>query len=68
MRIIAVKILGEFWLQPKYSDSEKALKAWFAETKCASWKTTQDIKSKYRDSSFLADNSVFLIFTEISTD
>ena len=58
MRVIAIKILREFWEQPKYSDSEMALKAWYTEAKHAHWKTTQDIKSKYRNASFLSDNRV----------
>lgn len=58
MRVIAIKMLREFWLQARYSDSENALKAWYTEAKCAHWKTTQDIKSKYRNASFLSDNRV----------
>jgi mRNA interferase HigB len=58
MRVIAIKILREFWQEPKHADSENALRAWFTEAKNASWKTTKDIKEKYRNASFLADNRV----------
>lgn len=58
MRVIAIKMLREFWEQPKYLDSETTLKAWYTEAKHTSWKTTQNIKSKYRNASFLADNRI----------
>lgn len=56
MRIISRKLLREFWA--KYKDSEKSLKAWFADTKAATWKSSMDIKSEYRNASFLSDNRV----------
>ena len=58
MRVIARRILREFWEQNKYSDSENPLKAWYKETEKAVWKNTQDIKKQYRNASFVADNRV----------
>lgn len=58
MRVIAIKMLREFWEKPQYSDSKNALKAWYIEVKKTSWKTTQDVKDKYRNASFIADNRV----------
>lgn len=58
MRVIAIKTLREFWQQSRYSDAEYPLKAWYMEVKKAVWKTTQDIKDKYRNASFLKDNRV----------
>lgn len=39
-------------------DSENALKAWYTEAKRAVWKAPNEIKDKYRNASFLADNRV----------
>jgi mRNA interferase HigB len=58
MRIIARARLRNFWLNPKYSDAEEPLKAWFDEVKNEMWKSTQDVKSKYRNASFIANNRV----------
>lgn len=58
MRIIARGTLREFWQNPKYSDAEQALLAWFDEVKNAEWQCPQDIKSKYRNASFIANNRI----------
>jgi mRNA interferase HigB len=58
MRIISRKTLINFWEQPEYRDAEQPLKAWFAEAKHADWKTSSDIKEKYRNASFLGNNHV----------
>lgn len=58
MRILALSTLREFWEQPKYKDSEQPLKAWYDEAKHASWVRPQEIKDKYRNASFIADNRV----------
>lgn len=58
MRVIAIKMLRDFWEHPKYSDSENPLRAWYTEAKKERWRTTQDIKNKYRNASFLGDNRV----------
>lgn len=56
MRIISRKTLKDFWL--KHEDAENPLKAWFADAKSAKWNTPMDIKSKYRNASFLSENRV----------
>lgn len=56
MRVIAKKILREFW--QKHADSEQQLKAWFQEASKAKWKNTKDIKKEYSTASFLAGNRV----------
>ena len=58
MRIISRATLRDFWETPKYSDSEQALKSWYDEAKHANWQTPQDIKSKYRNASFVGNNRV----------
>lgn len=56
MRVIAKKILREFW--EKHPDCEQQLKAWFQETSKTEWKNTKNIKRAYPGASFLADNRV----------
>jgi len=56
MRIISKKILREFWAA--HSNAEQSLKAWHAKTKLAEWKTSGDIKTDYRNASFVANNRV----------
>lgn len=58
MRIISRAALRKFWENPKYKDAEQPLKAWYDEVKQAVWKSTQDIKAKYRHASFVANNRV----------
>ncbi|MBL4630539.1 MAG: type II toxin-antitoxin system HigB family toxin [Paraglaciecola sp.] len=59
MRIMALSALRKFWEHPKYKDSEQPLKAWYDEAKHANWQKPQDVKDKYRNASFVADNRVF---------
>ena len=56
MRIISKKILREFW--KIHTDAEQPLKAWHAKTKLAEWRTSTDIKTDYRNASFVANNRV----------
>ncbi len=56
MRIISKKILREFW--GVHADAEQSLKAWHAKVKLAEWKTSSDIKTDYRNASFVANNRV----------
>ena len=51
MRVIAKKILTEFW--EKFSDSEDHLKSWYREAKKATWKNPNDIKGEYPKASIL---------------
>ena len=56
MRVIAKKILRDFWA--KNSNCEQQLKSWYKEAEEASWKNTNQIKKDYPSASILADNRV----------
>ena len=56
LRIIAKKILREFW--EKHSDCEQQLKSWYQETSGANWRTPSGIKQDYPSASFLFDNRI----------
>lgn len=56
MRIIAKKILRDFW--KVHPDSEQQLKAWYQETSKAEWTNPNKIKFEYPSASFLAENRV----------
>lgn len=56
MRIIAKKILRDFW--EAHADSEQQLKAWYQETSKAAWTGPAKIKIEYPNASFLAGNRV----------
>ena len=51
MRVIAKKILREFW--EKYTDSEEPLKTWYKEASKANWASPNDIKAEYAKASIL---------------
>lgn len=56
MRIIAKKILREFW--ETHSDCEQQLKSWYKEAIDAGWKNPNEIKIEYPSASILNDNRV----------
>jgi mRNA interferase HigB len=56
MRIIARRVLREFWEQ--HPDARQALQAWYADVKPAEWKNPADIKKTYRNASLVANNRV----------
>ena len=58
MRVVSVKRLRAHWEKAGRADSGDPLRAWFREVKKAQWRTSVDIKSKYRSASFLAYNRV----------
>lgn len=51
MKIVAIKILREFWA--RFPDSEQHLKAWVDEARNATWTQPADIKEKYRSAGIL---------------
>lgn len=56
MKIVAIKILREFWA--RFPDSEQHLKAWVDEARNATWTQPADIKEKYRSASILRNRRV----------
>ncbi|MFA9388794.1 MAG: type II toxin-antitoxin system HigB family toxin [Prolixibacteraceae bacterium] len=56
MRVIAKKILRDFW--EKYTDSEQQLKTWYKEASKASWENPNDIKDEYAKASILQSGRV----------
>ena len=59
MRIILRRALSEFW--ERYSDAEQPLRAWYASVRCADWttpSTPSDVKTAYRNASFVQNNRV----------
>ena len=58
MRVIALRTLRNFWQQ--HPDAEQTLQAWYQDVRQAAWRTPADIKSVYRNASFVGNNRVVL--------
>lgn len=56
MRVIAKKVLLDFWL--KHADCEHQLKSWYREAEQSRWKNTHEIKNEYPTASILGDTRV----------
>jgi len=56
MRVIAKKILREFW--DKQSDSKEQLKTWYKEASKATWSSPIDIKSEFPKASILKNGRI----------
>lgn len=56
MRVVAKKILREFW--ENHPDSEQQLKAWYKEASKASWLSPHTIKSEFPKASILKSGRV----------
>ena len=56
MRVIAKKVLREFW--EKHHDSEESLKTWYKEAWKARWTSPADIKAEYTKASILKSGRV----------
>lgn len=56
MKILGQAILYEFC--KSHADCATQIFAWIAEAKEAEWKTPSDIKARYVNTSFLADNRI----------
>lgn len=56
MRIIAKKILREFW--EVHSDCEQQLKSWYLEVEKASFRNPNELKNEYPNASILKDNRI----------
>lgn len=56
MRMIARKILREFW--EGHADAEQPLKAWFKLTETADWAKPSEVKKAFGSASIVGDNRV----------
>ncbi len=56
MRIISRRILREFW--EKHPDASVPLQVWFRDVEQATWMTPVDIKTVYKNASFIANNRI----------
>ena len=56
MRVIAKKILREFW--ERQTDSKEQLKTWYKESSNAIWTSPADIKSEYPKASILKNGRI----------
>ncbi len=56
MRVIAKKILREYW--EIHPDCEQQLKSWFQEASKAAWKSPNELKMEYPTASILPNNRV----------
>ena len=56
MRVIAKKILREFW--EKHYDCEQQLKAWFQEASKAEWTSPNEIKANYPSASIIGNDRI----------
>ena len=56
MRVIAKKHLIQFWAVHK--NAEQPLRAWYDEAISANWHSPLDIKSQYKNASFIGNNRV----------
>jgi mRNA interferase HigB len=56
MRIVAIKVLRDFWM--RYPGSKAHLEAWIDEARNADWKQPSDIKAMFRNASILKSRRV----------
>lgn len=56
MRVIAKKILREFW--EKHNDCEQHLKSWYQETSKSEWTSPNDVKSEYPSASIIGNDRI----------
>lgn len=56
MRVVALKVLREFWV--RYPDAKPHLEAWVDETRKANWMQPTDIKAQFRGASILKKRRV----------
>lgn len=56
MRIIALRVLRDFW--HAHPDAEIPLRSWYAAASRAAWRSPADVKGAYRNASFIANNRI----------
>lgn len=60
MRVIAKRILREFW--EKHDDAEQQLKTWYKEASKANWNNPPEIKAEYPKANILKSGRVVFDF------
>lgn len=58
MRVIVLKTLKVFYLDPRYRDSEQPILSWYQVVKGAIWSNPNDIKNDFGNVSILQDGRV----------
>lgn len=58
MRIIAFRVLREFFEKPEHVDSETSLRAWYHDVKTAEWKSSNELKQQYKNASIVGEGRV----------
>jgi mRNA interferase HigB len=58
VRIIAFRTIREFYEKPEYADSETSLRAWYHDCKAAKWKSSNELKRQYKNSSIVGEGRV----------
>ena len=56
MRIIALRVLRDFW--NVHPDAEVPLRSWYAAASRAEWRSPAEVKAAYRNASFIANNRI----------
>lgn len=56
MRIIALRVLRDFW--NRHPDAETPLRSWYAAASRAGWSSPAEVKAAYRNASFIANNRI----------
>jgi len=56
MRIVAIKLLREFWT--RHPDAKAHLEAWVDEARKANWRQPSDIKAQFGNASILKNHRV----------
>lgn len=56
LRVIAKKILREFW--ERHNDCEQQLKSWFQEASKAEWTNPNEIKTEYPSASIIGNDRI----------
>jgi len=64
LRVIARKILREFWV--KHSDCEQQLKAWYQEVEKAKWNNLNELKLEYPNASILVKGNNYRLIVKIN--
>ena len=62
MRVIAKKVLREFWT--KHSDCEQQLKSWYREAEKSEWQNSNQLKREYPSASIVGYNRVIFNIKE----